>query len=143
MPLSGIGHECRRHSQAAKCEVIVARTLSYPPFEDLAAQTYVKRGIGLERVSEFVQKGLGAVERRPSKRCARQDGGDRRLGDVVPLTSNVDESVAEIEPYMVGIPRNWIFDTEGVFRWEQVGYNNSDASEEAGCGKAVRLIDTN
>jgi thiol-disulfide isomerase/thioredoxin len=72
--------------------------------------------------------------------------------DVVLLTFNVDESVAEIEPYMkkkgytfpvipaqalvntvlpvVGIPRNWIFDTKGVFRWEQVGYNSSDADWE-------------
>ena len=72
--------------------------------------------------------------------------------DVVLLTFNVDESVAEIEPYMkkngytfpvipaqalvnrvlpvVGIPRNWIFDTKGVFRWEQVGYNSSDAEWE-------------
>jgi thiol-disulfide isomerase/thioredoxin len=72
--------------------------------------------------------------------------------DVVLLTFNVDESVAEIEPYMkkngytfpvipaqslvntvlpeVGIPRNWIFDAKGVFRWEQVGYNSSDADWE-------------
>jgi len=72
--------------------------------------------------------------------------------DVVLLTFNVDESVAEIDPYMkkngytfpvipaqalvntvlpvVGIPRNWIFDTKGVFRWEQVGYNSSDADWE-------------
>jgi thiol-disulfide isomerase/thioredoxin len=72
--------------------------------------------------------------------------------DVVLLTFNVDESVAEIEPYMkkngytfpvipaqslvntvlpeVGIPRNWIFDTKGVFRWEQIGYNSSDADWE-------------
>jgi thiol-disulfide isomerase/thioredoxin len=72
--------------------------------------------------------------------------------DVVLLTFNVDESVAEIEPYMkkngytfpvipaqalvntvlpeVGIPRNWIFDTKGVFRWEQVGYDSSDTDWE-------------
>ena len=72
--------------------------------------------------------------------------------DVVLLTFNVDESVAEIEPYMkkngytfpvipaqslvntvlpeVGIPRNWIFDTKGVFRWEQIGYTSSDADWE-------------
>ena len=72
--------------------------------------------------------------------------------DVVLLTFNVDESVAEIEPYMkkngytfpviparalvntvlplVGIPRNWIFDTKGAFRWEQVGYDRSDADWE-------------
>jgi thiol-disulfide isomerase/thioredoxin/nitrate reductase assembly molybdenum cofactor insertion protein NarJ len=72
--------------------------------------------------------------------------------DVVLLTFNVDESVAEIEPYMkkngytfpvipaqslvntvlpeVGIPRNWIFDVKGVFRWEQIGYNSSDADWE-------------
>jgi thiol-disulfide isomerase/thioredoxin len=72
--------------------------------------------------------------------------------DVVLLTFDVDESVAQIEPYMkkngytfpvipaqalvntvlpvVGIPRNWIFDTKGVFRWEQIGYNSSDADWE-------------
>ena len=65
--------------------------------------------------------------------------------DVVLLTFNVDESLAEIEPYMkkngytfpvipaealvntvlpvVGIPRNWVFNPKGEFLWEQIGYN--------------------
>src|SRR5271157_673997 len=47
----------------------------YPPFEYLAAETYVRRGIGLERVPEFVQKGLGAMERRLAEH-AKDDGTD-------------------------------------------------------------------
>ncbi len=29
-----------------------------------------------------------------------------------------------------GVPRNWVFDRQGVFRFEQVGYNGSDADWE-------------
>jgi thiol-disulfide isomerase/thioredoxin len=72
--------------------------------------------------------------------------------DVVLLTFNLDESAGEIAPYMqkngytfpvipaqalvnsvlpqVAIPRNWIFDSKGVFRLEQIGYNSQDAEWE-------------
>lgn len=68
------------------------------------------------------------------------------------LTINLDESVAEIAAYMqkngytfpvipaqvlvnsvlpqVAIPRNWIFDSKGVFRLEQIGYNSQDTDWE-------------
>lgn len=73
--------------------------------------------------------------------------------DVVLLSFNVDEELGLVEPFVkekalsfpvlpavsfvrgildgISIPRNWIVDAKGKWRWEQLGYDNSETNWEA------------
>lgn len=80
--------------------------------------------------------------------------------DVVLLTMNVDEKVPEVQPFVTknsytfpvipaydyvrktlattGIPRNWVIDTDGVWRFDEVGYRPGSGDWVA---KAERMIE--
>lgn len=80
--------------------------------------------------------------------------------DVVLLTMNVDEKVAEVQPFVTrngytfpvspaydyvrktlattGIPRNWVIDADGIWRFDEVGYRDGEGDWVA---NAERMIE--
>lgn len=80
--------------------------------------------------------------------------------DVVLLTMNVDEKVSEVQPFVAknaytfpvipaheyvrktltttGIPRNWVIDAGGVWRFDEVGYRDG---EDDWVANAERMIE--
>jgi peroxiredoxin len=86
--------------------------------------------------------------------------GVKERRDVVLLTMNVDEKASEVEPFMrrngytfpvipaydyvrktlatVGIPRNWVIDQNGVWRFDEIGYREGDGDWVA---NAQRMIE--
>lgn len=86
--------------------------------------------------------------------------GVKERRDVVLLTMNVDEKPSEVEPFMrkngytfpvipaydyvrktlatVGIPRNWVIDQNGVWRFDEIGYREGGGDWVA---NALRMIE--
>lgn len=83
--------------------------------------------------------------------------------DVEVLTFNVDEDASLVKPYMqkhglsfpvlpshvfvgqlvgfLSVPRVWIIDADGVWKWEQVGFDMNDANWETELFKRLDLAE--
>jgi thiol-disulfide isomerase/thioredoxin len=133
-----------------------------PPFElvDLTGRTW--RRSDLEGRTAFVD--VWATWCQPCRKELPhvQRLYDRLKGrpDVVLLTMNVDEKPSEVQPFVaangytfpvllahdyvrttlatIGIPRNWVIDAAGVWRFDEIGYDEHTVDW---VGDAERMID--
>jgi thiol-disulfide isomerase/thioredoxin len=88
--------------------------------------------------------------------------GVKERPDVVFLTMNVDEKPSEVQPFIrthgytfpvilaydyvrktlatVGIPRNWVIDQNGVWRFDEIGYREGDGDWVANAQRMIEEV---